>query len=166
FFFRTEAYRDLAPPPTPDDLHSRAEPPGELLLRIACERIAVPGPFEFGSLRERRDPPFSLPDRQGPPDYLLRQQFLIVRRGKSDQRTSVACRKLSASNPLTHARRQFEKSQAVGDAGPVLSDTASDLLLSELKFLLEPRVSRRRLQGIQVLALEVLDERDLQKLLV
>jgi hypothetical protein len=57
-------------------------------------------------------------------------------------------------------RAQFQQAQQVGDRGAGLADRLGHLLMREAEFLLQPLQCAGLLQRRQVLALDVLDQRD------
>jgi hypothetical protein len=61
---------------------------------------------------------------------------------------------------------KLQQPQEVGNGGPVLPDPAGDLFLCEIALIDEPPVRNGDLDGVQVFALEVLDQRKLEQLLV
>ena len=61
---------------------------------------------------------------------------------------------------------ELEQAEGVGDDGTGAADLLGDLLLRELELFAELRVSERFLDRVEVLALEVLDERELEHLAV
>ena len=54
----------------------------------------------------------------------------------------------------------------VGDRAAILPDRGGDLLLGQAEFVCQPLVRQRFVDRIEVLALDVLDERELEQLLV
>ncbi len=61
---------------------------------------------------------------------------------------------------------QLEQPHAIGDGRPALADLLRNVLLPQAEFLGEPGEGERFFNRVEVLALEVLDERQLQHLLV
>ncbi len=69
-------------------------------------------------------------------------------------------------NHFLHRRREREQSQGVRDGGSVLPYPLADLLLGQSELLDELPVAVRLLQRSEILALQVLHQRDHQHLLV
>ena len=65
-----------------------------------------------------------------------------------------------------HFRRQFEQPHVVGDRRAVLADAGGDGLLRQVEFVGQAPVGLRFLDRIQILALDVFDQRDLEHLVV
>ena len=58
---------------------------------------------------------------------------------------------------------QLQQADGVGDGGAVFSSALGDLFLGEVEFVNQPLEGMRLLDGVQIFALEVFDERHLQR---
>ena len=65
---------------------------------------------------------------------------------------------------LLHPVGQLEQPERVGDARPVPADALADLLLCQPELLDEPSIALGLLEGVEVGALEVLDQGQLEGL--
>ena len=74
--------------------------------------------------------------------------------------------KAALRQPAADVRVQFQQPHAIGDRRAALADFLRDILLPQAEFLGQPREGQRFFDRVQVLALQVLDERELQHLLV
>ena len=68
----------------------------------------------------------------------------------------------SITQQRLHRRRQFQQARRVRHRRAALADLGGDFLLRELKLSAELRVAERFFQRIQILALQVFDERQFQ----
>ena len=66
------------------------------------------------------------------------------------------------SHPCLHLLMQIEQSHRVGDRGPASADFLRDLFLTHSKFIGKPGVTLRFFDRIEISALQILDQRDLQ----
>ena len=66
----------------------------------------------------------------------------------------------------TYFLGQFEQADEVRDGAAVLADRRGDLFLREGELIGQPLISDRFVQRIEVLALDVLDQRELEQLLI
>src|SRR5437899_984849 len=82
------------------------------------------------------------------------------------QDLAVAEAQQSILKGVLHGRGEFKQADEVGDAGPVLPRARGDLLLRQVEFSAEPFKGAGLFHWVEVLALEVLDDRDLHRLLV
>jgi hypothetical protein len=76
----------------------------------------------------------------------------------------LAHREIAALDHLAHRRRQLEQTQRIGHGGAVLADALGQVLLREAVLVEQSLVRLRFLDWIQVLALQVLDERQCEGL--
>src|SRR5262249_48671646 len=63
-----------------------------------------------------------------------------------------------------HLLRQTQQPDRIVDGGPILAGSAADFLLREPHLSRQPVISEGRFDGIQVFALNIFDERQLQHL--
>ncbi len=78
--------------------------------------------------------------------------------GDGEQRAGVSERDRAVADESPDAIRQLQYAQEVGDGRAVLADGIGDLLLGERELVDEALVSERLVQGVEVGALEVLDQ--------
>jgi hypothetical protein len=62
--------------------------------------------------------------------------------------------------------RQFEQAQQVGNMAAAFADDRRQLLLRVAEFVHQPLIARRFLERVEIRALDVLNQRQLQRLLV
>ncbi len=72
-------------------------------------------------------------------------------------------RELAGREKLLHAVGQLEQPQEVRHRRPLLADTLRDLLLRQSELFVELVIGVRLFDRVQVLTLDVLDERDLER---
>src|SRR5262249_48905677 len=80
-----------------------------------------------------------------------------------EQRAGVAHRQPVVLDQLADRRRQLEQPDRVGDRAAVLADPLGDRLLGQPELVDQPLVRRRLLERPEVGALQVLDQRALQR---
>ena len=80
-----------------------------------------------------------------------------------EQRAGVAHRQPLVLDQLADRRRQLEQPDRVGDRAAVLADPLGDRVLGQPELVDQPLVRRRLLERPQVGALQVLDQRALQR---
>jgi hypothetical protein len=73
---------------------------------------------------------------------------------------------LAGDHPLLHGLRQFEEAHDVGEVRPALADHLAELLLGVLEVLEEPLVAGGLLDGIEIRALDVFEDRVFERGLV
>ena len=95
----------------------------------------------------------------GPPG----QRLLEGSVGRAEQRPGVAGGQLAVGHEVLDRRRELEQAQGVGDRRAALADPLGDLLLGELEVLDQLLVGRGLLERVEVLAVEVLDQRLLER---
>ena len=76
------------------------------------------------------------------------------------RRKSVVC------EPALDIRVKLEEPHAIGDGGAALADLLRDVLLAKTEFAREPRESEGLFDRVQVLALQIFDEREFEHFLV
>src|SRR5262245_44944278 len=97
-------------------------------------------------------------------ENLVAQLELLGRRGERQQRARVAHREPSAAQIVLDRLRQTEQTKRVGDRAPLLAHALGQLLLRPPEAREELVEGLGLLHRIQVLAQEVLDERELEAL--
>src|SRR5204863_6666927 len=83
--------------------------------------------------------------------------------GTPEQRPSVAHRELALLEQLLDRRRQLQQSQCVRDRGPTPADAGGNVVVGETEVFDELLVGRRLLQGVEAVAVQVLDQRLLER---
>ena len=84
--------------------------------------------------------------------------------GQRQQRTRVAHRQRARREVRAHFVGQLQQPQEVGDRAAVLADGRGDLVLRQPELVRQPLIGQRLVDRVQVLALDVLDERQLEQL--
>ena len=79
--------------------------------------------------------------------------------GNAEQRARVAHRQRARRDVRAHLLRQPQQPHVVRDRRSILADRVGDLLLRQMELVGEPAIRVRLLDRIQILALDVLDER-------
>ena len=74
----------------------------------------------------------------------------------------MADRQPAVADEFLHRFRQFQQPQRIGHDRAALADFRGDVLLRELELLRQLRIAVRLLDGVQVFALEIFDERQFQ----
>ena len=82
--------------------------------------------------------------------------------GQAQNDLGVADRKPAFAHAGLDRRRQLEQAQRVGHHGAALADLGRHFFLRELKLLDELRVALRLFDRVEVLALEILDQRQFE----
>ncbi len=82
--------------------------------------------------------------------------------GRAEQRPGVAGAELALGHQLLHRRRELEEPQGVGDRRAALADPGRHLLLGQAEVLDQLLVGGRLLERVEVLPMQVLDQRLLQ----
>ena len=82
--------------------------------------------------------------------------------GEAAERSAVTLGQAPVGDRRLDARRQVEKAQRVGDGRASSTDPAGDVVLAEAELVDELPIGLGRLERVEVLALEVLDERELE----
>ena len=83
--------------------------------------------------------------------------------GHADQGAGVACRQLAVGDKGLHLRRQLRQPHHVGDVAAALADFLGDVFLAAFEFVGERVIALRLFHRIEVFALHVLDDHDLER---
>ena len=86
--------------------------------------------------------------------------------GHADQRARMAGRQLARCDIGLHLGRQFRQPHHVGDMAAALADDLRDLVLAAFEFVGERVIALRLFHRIEVFALHVFDDRDLERVAV
>ena len=86
--------------------------------------------------------------------------------GHADQRAGVAGRQLARCDVGLHLGRQFRQPHHVGDMAAALADDLRNLVLAAFEFIGERMIALRLFHRIEIFALHVFDDRDLERLAV
>ena len=97
---------------------------------------------------------------------LLGEQALLVVGFEREQHFCVADGDAVLRQPALHLRVEIEQPHAVRDGRAALADLLRDVLLPQVELPREPREGPRLLDRIEVFALEILDERELEHVLI
>ena len=84
----------------------------------------------------------------------------------TDQRARVARRELALLQQRANRRRQLQQTQRVGEVAAALADDLGQLLLGVAEALDQVAVAGRLLDGVEIGALHVLDDGELERLLI
>jgi hypothetical protein len=90
------------------------------------------------------------------------EQQLLFSSGQAENHLRVADRKPAFAQKFLDRLGQFEQPQRIGHRRAALADLGRDVLLRELELFRELRVAVRLLDGVQIFALQIFDERQLQ----
>ena len=71
-------------------------------------------------------------------------------------------RQAAFADVALHGQRQFQQPRRIGHRRAALADLERDFLLRELKLLRELRIAERLFDGVQILTLQIFDERQFQ----
>ena len=85
---------------------------------------------------------------------------------EAEKRAGMTGRELPGLDHRTHARRQLEKPDRVGDMAPALADHLGEVRGRITELGAQPLVAARFLHGVEVRALHVLDDCEFQRFLV
>ena len=88
-------------------------------------------------------------------------QFVLCVFRQGDQGAGVTCAQFAGGNEADYLGRQGEKAQRIGDGGAGFADALGKLLLREVVLVHQLFHGIRRLDGVEILALQVFDEGDL-----
>ena len=86
--------------------------------------------------------------------------------GHADQRARVAGRQLARCDIGLHLGRQFCQPHHVGDVAAALADDLGDLVLAAFEFVGQRVIALRLFHRVEVFALHVFDDRDLERVAV
>ncbi len=86
--------------------------------------------------------------------------------GHADQRAGVAGRQLAQRDVGLHLGRQFRQPHHVGDVAAALADDLGNLVLAAFEFVGERVIALRLFHTVEVFALHVFDDRDLERVAV
>ena len=87
---------------------------------------------------------------------------LFLRRFQCEQNLGVPDRNQILGHPCLHLLMQVEQSHRVGHRRPASTDLLRDLFLAHSKFAGEPRVTLRFFDRIEIGALQIFDQRELE----
>ena len=119
-----------------------------------------------GGRRFAADERFGFAHGQAARDDLARHAALRGFVGQREERARVAHRQRAGREVVADFDRQAQQPDVVGDRRAILADGGRDRFLRQLQFVGQPPVRLRFFDRIQIVALDVLDERDLQQLIV
>ena len=125
-----------------------------------CTSLAWLRRFARGRRGRLLDERFGFAHRQAARDDVARDAELRRFVGEREQRARMAHRERARRDVRAHFLRQAQQAHVVGDRRAILPDRGGDLLLRQLEFVGEPPVGRRFFDRIEILALDVLDQRD------
>ena len=99
-------------------------------------------------------------------DQFLRDQDLLIVSLEGQQDLGVPRTEASLRQVVLHLGCEFQKAHGIGYGRAAFADASADLFLGETEFLGKPRVGGGLFDGIEPLALEILDEGQFQDLLI
>ena len=103
---------------------------------------------------------FDLAHVQPAIDDLLGQLFRIR---LTDQHARVACRQLAGMNVGFDRVGEFQQPQCIGDMAAALADRFGDVVLAVAEFVGQALIARRLFDRIEVGALHILDDSELER---
>ena len=86
--------------------------------------------------------------------------------GHADQRAGMAGRQFALGDIGLHLRRQFGQPHHVGDMAAALADDLCDVFLAAFEFVGERVIALRLFHRVEIFALHVLDDHDLERVAV
>ena len=86
--------------------------------------------------------------------------------GHADQRAGMAGRQLARRDVGLHLRRQLGQPHHVGDMAAALADDLGDVFLAAFELVGQRVIALRLFHRVEVFALDVLDDRDLERVAV
>ena len=104
---------------------------------------------------------FGFAHRQAARDDFARDAALRGFVGQREERARVAHRERAGRDFVADFGRQPQQPHVVGDRRAILADGGRDRFLRQLEFVGQPPVGLRFFDRIQIVALDVFDERDL-----
>ena len=134
-------------------------------IGVSLRRRSDDGFLPGTALRPGHDA-LGLPDRDPAAGDFVRQVDLQPRTTERRKRLGVTERQSTVADVFLDLGRKGEQSKQIRDRRALLADAVRDFLLSQPQVVDEGLESKRRLQRVQLLALDVLDQRDLEKLIV
>jgi len=134
-------------------------------VRVAIQSGGVSAPLERGGWGFL-DRAFDLPDGHGPVGGLVSQGDLLFRRFEGEKGAGVSHGEAVFGNKLLHLEGEPEEAQHVGDGGPVFAGALGDLLVGQVEFAVETLEGVGDFDGVEVFALDVLDESDFHEAVV
>jgi len=99
-------------------------------------------------------------------DGLFGYLTLEFRRWEAQQTARVALGESALGNELLQVRGELEEANEVEDRRAILAGAVADLLGGEIQFLAQAVEGDGGFDSVEVLALDILDERDLEKAIV
>ena len=108
------------------------------------------------------DQRLGLADVQAVLQDALGGELLVLFAGQAENDLGVADREPAVAEVALDSGRQFEQAQGIGHHGAALADLGGDFLLRELELLDELRVALGFLDRVEVLALQIFDERQFE----
>src|SRR5207244_3054466 len=140
--------------------NSRTQVPLQLLKRVLDVRVQVRRSWRMGllSLCTSRRQLFNLTDRQSSSRGAVRVAHAQLLLGNREQRTAVSGRELPFFDPLLDLLVELEQTNRVRHRSAVFPGPLRDGILRQVKFVHQSLKRTRRFYGIQILALNVLDE--------
>ena len=168
--FRAEIQLDLAAATFTDDANARAQRKAQLLFcraRVHVFRRFFQRFLSCGRWFQRfAHEHFGLAHGQ-----LLRDDFTANAQlrgfvGKTEQRTCVAHGQRAGGDAVAHFSWKLQQPQRVCDRRSIFADRIGDLVLREMQFIGETAIGVRLFDRIQILALNVLDQRRSEQMFV
>ena len=112
-----------------------------------------------GAALAEADGLLGLADRQTLGGDAPGQRLLEGAVGRAQQDLGVTGRHLPVGHEPLHLGRELEQPQQIGHGRPALADPVGHLLLGQFEVLDQLLVGGRLLEGVEVVAVEVLDQR-------
>jgi len=141
------------------DLHRSPDLLGQLLFEARDVAVgADPAPGLGRGMKNRVDQVFRLPHRKAAQDDAL-CHALLPAPFERQQGARVAHLELAVEDHRLHRLLQIAQPEQVGGGGPRAADRLGGFLMGELELLDQPLHPIRLLEGVEILALDVLDQR-------
>jgi hypothetical protein len=125
---------------------------------VGCRRNGI-GARAWNTRREA----FDLTDGHATASYFLREFETRFGVSDSEKRAGVAGRDSALLDELLDRSFQFQEADGIGDGGAIFSGALGDLFLCEVEFVSETLKGVCLLDGIEILALKILDEGHLHR---
>jgi hypothetical protein len=109
---------------------------------------------------------FGFAHGQAARDHVPCHAALRVVVGQRDERTRVPHAERARREIVAHFRRQFQETHVVRDGRAIFADAFRDRFLRQMEFVGQAAIRLRFFDGIQILALNVFDQRDFEHLVV